>query len=222
MKGIIFDMDGTMVDNMMIHHRIWQRKLREFGLDFTLDEVKEKVHGVNTEILERLFGDRFSPAERIRISEEKEADYRAYFESKLTLLDGLPELLEELHIAEVPMAVGTAAPPENANFVLDKLNIRHYFKTVLHSGHVLHGKPHPEIFQKAAEGMGLAPKECLVFEDSVTGAHTAANAGCPTIIVTTTHQPAEFSHFNHIIQFISDFKEIKLENLPIIQEALNQ
>ena len=62
MKGIIFDMDGTMVDNMMTHHRAWQRKLASLGLEMPLEEVREKVHGVNTEILERLFGDRFTPA----------------------------------------------------------------------------------------------------------------------------------------------------------------
>ena len=210
MKGIIFDMDGTMVDNMMVHHRAWQRELAELGLKMSLEEVKEKIHGVNTEILERLFGDRFSPDERVQISQKKEAAYREIFKSDLKLVDGLPELLDELKSADIPMAIGTAAPEENANFVLDELNLRHYFRAVYHAGSVQNGKPHPEIFIKAASGMNLDVKDCLVFEDSVTGAETAKRAGTTAIIVTTTHGPDEFAHFNHIHQFVSDFRGINL------------
>ncbi len=79
MKGIIFDMDGTMVDNMMVHHRAWQRKLAQLGLDMTLEEVMESIHGVNTEILARLFGDRFTPEDCKRIAWEKEYEYRQIF-----------------------------------------------------------------------------------------------------------------------------------------------
>lgn len=204
-QGVIFDMDGTMVDNMMIHHRMWQRKLAELGLEMTIGEVKENIHGVNTEILGRLFGDRFTPEERIRISAEKEAAYREYFKPRLKLVDGLPGLLEDLHVAGIPMAIGTAAPPENVDFVLDTLRIRHYFRTVLHSDDVKNGKPDPEIYEKAAAGLGLSPADCLVFEDSVTGAETTKNAGCPTIIVTTTHTEEEFRHFTHIQRFIPNF-----------------
>ena len=71
-KAILFDMDGTMIDNMMIHHRAWQRKLKEYGLDLSMAEVKERIHGVNEEILEREFGDRFTPEQRKRIAWEKE------------------------------------------------------------------------------------------------------------------------------------------------------
>lgn len=216
MKGIIFDMDGTMVDNMMVHHRAWQKELAALGLNMPLEEVKEKVHGVNTEILERLFGDRFTPAERQQISDKKEAAYREIFKSELRLVDGLAALLKELHSAGIPMAIGTAAPAENVDFVLDQLNIRHYFQSVCHAGSVSQGKPHPEIFIKAAQGMGLAPNNCLVFEDSVTGAETAKRAEATAIIVTTTHAPEEFSDFDHIHQFIPDFTEI---DLPYLRQA---
>lgn len=82
-RAFIFDMDGTMVDNMMVHHRAWQRKLAALGLDLTLEEVRQSIHGINEEILGRLFGDRFSPEERHRIAWEKEAEYRDIFLSEL-------------------------------------------------------------------------------------------------------------------------------------------
>ena len=218
MKGIIFDMDGTMIDNMMVHHRAWQHQLKGLGLDWSLEEVKEKVHGVNTEILERLFGDRFSPIEREQISQQKEAAYREIFKDSLQLVDGLDRLLDELKTAGIPMAVGTAAPVENVDFVLDTLGIRHYFKGVFHAGSVENGKPDPEIFQKAAGSMGLDPKDCLVFEDSVTGAETAKRAGSQTIILTTTHEEAEFSAFTHIQKFAKDFREI---SWPYLQKEFH-
>lgn len=218
-KGIIFDMDGTMVDNMMIHHRAWQRKLAELGLDMPLAEVKEKIHGINIEILERLFGDRYSPADRVRISDEKEEAYRNIFFPEMKLIDGLMDFLQEMHQAGIPMAVGTAAPGNNANFVVDSLNIRDYFTGVFHAGDVQNGKPDPEVFEKAAASMGLDSSECLIFEDTVTGAEAAKRANAQAIIITTTHAPSEFAHFNHILMFIDNYVNLDIKSLPVLIES---
>lgn len=214
-KGIIFDMDGTMVDNMMVHHRAWQKKLAELGLDMSIEEIKEKVHGINEEILERLFGDRFTPAERKQISWEKEAAYREIFLPNLQLVPGLPDFLEELKAAKIPMAVGTAAPPENVDFVLDNLQLQHYFKGIFHAKNVSKGKPDPEIFEKAAASMNLLPSDCLIFEDSVTGAETAKRANARSIIVTTSHTEDEFRHFDNIIRFIDNYVGIELGQIML-------
>ncbi len=207
-------MDGTMIDNMMVHHRAWQQKLKELGLEMSLEEVKEKVHGINEEILERLFGDRFTSEQRREISWQKEEAYREIFRPDLKLIPGLQEFLNKMKASNIPMAIGTAAPPENANFVLDELNIRSYFEGVFHSKSVSKGKPDPEIFEKAAASMRLSANECLIFEDSVTGAEAAKRAGANAIIVTTTHSKDEFAHFDHILQFIDDFSGLDLSALP--------
>ncbi len=212
-KGIIFDMDGTMVDNMMVHHRAWQRKLAELGLEMTLPEVKEKIHGINEEILERLFGDRFTPGQRRQIAEEKEAAYREIFLPELRLVDGLPAFLDQIKAAGLPMAIGTAAPPENAHFVIEHLDLHDYFSGVFHAQSVAKGKPDPEIFEKAAGSMGLSAAECLIFEDSLTGAEAARRANARAVIVTTTHAREEFDHFDHIIRFIRDFNGLALDSL---------
>ncbi len=207
-EALIFDMDGTMVDNMMAHHRAWQRKLRSLGLKMDLEEVREKIHGVNEEILLRLFGDRFDEAERRYHAQDKEAEYRRVFETELRLLDGLPEFLENAREAEIKMGIGTAAPAENVDFVLDKLELRDWFGTVKHAGDVTKGKPDPEIYQLVAEGLGVPVQDCVIFEDSPTGAQAAHNAGSPVVVVTTTHQPEEFSHLPNVLQFIKDFREL--------------
>ncbi|MBK8504356.1 MAG: HAD family phosphatase [Saprospiraceae bacterium] len=213
MEGFIFDMDGTMVDNMMVHHRAWQKKLATLGIEMSMAEVKEHIHGVNEEILERLFGERFTLAERKQVAYEKEAEYRVIFKDQLSLIPGLHQFLSEAFQKGIPMAIGTAAPPENVDFVLDRLNLRHYFGGVIHARNVSRGKPDPETFVLAAQSIGIPTERCLVFEDSLAGAHTAKNAGCPAIIVTSTHQQQEFEHFDHILKFINDFSEINLEEV---------
>ncbi len=212
-KGIIFDMDGTMVDNMMVHHRAWQHKLRDLGLDMSIEEVKEKIHGINEEILERIFGDRFNPEERRQIAWEKEATYREIFLPELRLIDGLPAFLDHIRHMGIPMAIGTAAPPENAEFVVKHLELSDYFSGVFHAQSVSKGKPDPEIFEKAAASMDLPAADCLIFEDSVTGAEAAHRAGARSVIVTTTHAREEFAKYDNILRFIDHYEGLSLNDL---------
>ena len=202
-------MDGTMVDNMMVHHRAWQRKLAENGLDLTLEEVKESIHGINEEIIERLFGDRFTPEDRRRIAGEKEAAYRDIFLPELKLLDGLEAFLRAAHAIGIPMGIGTAAPRENVDFVLDNLSLRPLFKSIFDAKMVTKGKPDPEVFLKVAEQLALKPENCLVFEDSPTGAEASRRAGMAAVIVATTHKPEEFAHFDNVVRIISDYSALR-------------
>jgi beta-phosphoglucomutase len=212
-KGIIFDMDGTMIDNMMVHHRAWQRTLADQGLKLTLEEVKEQIHGINSEILERIFGDRFTPEQRRQISAQKEAAYREIFLPELKLVPGLHDFLNKLKSANVPMAIGTAAPRENVEYVMANLKLQPYFMGVFDAQSVSRGKPDPEIFEKAAASMNLSTDQCLIFEDSVTGAEAAKRANAKSIIITTTHIEEEFHHFDNIIRFIQDFEQMDLDIL---------
>ncbi|MCP9234775.1 HAD family phosphatase [Lewinella sp. JB7] len=214
-QGILFDLDGTLVNNMMVHHRAWQRKLGELGLDYTLNRVKAEIHGVNLEILERLFGDRYSPDERQRIAGEKEAAYREIFAPELAenTVGGALDFIRRAFAEDVPMAIATAGPEENAFFVIDGLGIREMMGHVVHSGMVTNGKPDPEVFRQAAEGIGVPLEKCLIFEDSVTGARAANNAGCPVVVLTTTHLREEFAGLN-VAAFREDFRGLSVERRP--------
>ena len=208
--ALIFDMDGTMVDNMMVHHRAWQQKLAELGLNLTLEEVIATCHGKNDEILQRLFGEKYNFEERDRISYEKEAVYREVFLKDLKLIDGLNDMLKTAFKMGIPMGIGTAARPENVDYVLDNLNIRHYFKAIVTSADVDKGKPDPSVFFMVADILGVKYSNCLVFEDSPTGAKTAVNAGMKAIILTTTHKAEEFSEFSSVLKCLPDYTSIDI------------
>ena len=210
-QALLFDLDGTLVDNMMVHHRAWQQKLAELGLDYSLERVKEEIHGVNLEILERLFGDRFTHEERVQIAWDKEAAYREIFAADFVanIVPGALNFIHQAHDLGIPMAIGTAGPEENAFFVIDKLGIRDLMGHIVHSGMVTKGKPDPEVFQQGADALGVDLKNCIIFEDSVTGAKAANNAGCPVVVLTTTHVEAEFAE-REVADFRADFRGLRL------------
>jgi beta-phosphoglucomutase len=210
--ALIFDMDGTMVDNMMTHHRGWQKTLAVYGLDLTLEEVMATCHGKNMEIIERLFPGKYNAEERERISFEKESWYRSIFLPDLKLIAGLAELLETAQKNGILMGIGTAAPKENVDFALDNLGIRHYFQAVIDGDDVKKGKPDPEVFFKVADKLGVPYADCLVFEDSPTGAKTALNAGMKAIILTTTHRAEEFAEIPSVLRCVADFTGVDVLN----------
>ena len=213
-QALLFDIDGTLVNNMMVHHRAWQRKLNELGLDYTLERVKEEIHGVNLEILERLFGERFTHEERVQIAWDKEAAYREIFAESLlsNVVPGALEFIKRASELDIPMALATAGPKENAEFIVESLALQPLMGHVVHSGMVSKGKPDPEVFQQAADGIGVKLKDCIIFEDSVTGAKAANNAGCPVVVLTTTHAEAEFAEID-VADFRPDFTGLRLSKV---------
>lgn len=212
-KALLFDLDGTLVNNMMVHHRAWQQKLKELGLDYSLDRVKEEIHGVNLEILQGLFGDRYTLAEYKQFAWDKEAAYRDIFAAdfEANIVPGALDFIRQAHAVGIPMAIGTAGPKENAEFVVENLGIGNLMGHLVHSGMVSKGKPDPEVFQQGADVLGVDLKDCIIFEDSVTGAKAANNAGCPVVVLTTTHHPPEFSELE-----VADFRA-NFEGLEIIR-----
>lgn len=215
MKAFIFDLNGTMINDMTFHTKAWQNLLNnELGGNFTWDEVKPQMYGKNQEVLVRMFGaGRFTDEEMDTLALEKEKKYQQEFLPHLQLLPGLNEFLEKAYQNNIPMAIGSAAIPFNIDFVLDNLNIRHYFKVIVSADDVLLSKPHPETFLKAAQLLGVEPADCIVFEDVPKGAEAAFNAGMNAVVLTTTHEPAEFTHLPNVLHFAADFTDEVVKEL---------
>ncbi|RTQ51417.1 HAD family phosphatase [Hymenobacter gummosus] len=209
MKAFLFDLNGTMIHDMDYHTRAWQQLLNEeLGGQFTYEEVKPQMYGKNQEVLVRMFGpERFTAAEMDRLARQKEERYQAEYRPHLQLLPGLLEFLKAAKERGIPVAIGSAAIPFNIDFVLDGLDIRQYVQAVVSADDVTESKPHPETFLKAAAALGVAPKDCVVFEDVPKGAEAARNAGMSCVILKTTHEEAEFSYLDNVLHFARDFRD---------------
>ncbi|GAB3238460.1 beta-phosphoglucomutase family hydrolase [Hymenobacter seoulensis] len=209
MKAFLFDLNGTMIHDMDYHTSAWKHIFNhELGGSFSWEEVKPQMYGKNQEVLVRMFGpDRFTEQEMEELAVRKEQRYQQEFRPHLALLPGLQEFLEQAHARGILLAIGSAAIPFNIDFVLDGLDIRRYFSAVVSADDVTLSKPHPETFLKAAAQLGVPPEDCLVFEDVPKGAEAAQNAGMHAVILTTTHQAAEFEQLPNVLHFAADFTD---------------
>jgi HAD superfamily hydrolase (TIGR01509 family) len=140
----------------------------------------------NDAILRDYFGDDLSDEEVNHRGAAKEQLYREMVEEKLEqmLVPGLTDLVRSY--PETPKAVATNAEPENVDFILRHTNLRKYFTAVVDGHQVANPKPHPDIYLKAAELLGVNPSNCIVFEDSYSGVTAGNAAGMRVIGVSTT------------------------------------
>jgi HAD superfamily hydrolase (TIGR01509 family) len=208
--AFIFDLNGTMIDDMEYHAKAWSDILNiDLDAALTLDQVRAEMYGKNVELLDRVFGKNyFSPEKEQQISIEKERRYQEAFRPHLSLIKGLDQFLKKTEASRISMAVGTAAIPINIDFVLDGLNIRHYFKAIVSADDVIKSKPDPETFTKCAELLHVRPENCIVFEDEPKGVEAAENAGMSCVVITTMHPQEEFKNYKKIISFIEDYTSV--------------
>lgn len=214
-KAFIFDLNGTMIDDMHFHNKAWHQILtQDLGADLSMEEVKVQMYGKNSELLARIFGeDHFSTEEADRLSVEKEKRYQEAFRPHLQLIHGLDQFLKKADRHEIQMGIGSAAIMFNIDFVLDNLDIRPYFKAIVSADDVTTSKPHPETFAKGAEIMGVDPADCIVFEDAPKGVEAARNAGMRCVVLTTMHEKDEFSQYDNIVGYINDYTDPLLDKL---------
>lgn len=203
--AFLFDLNGTMIDDMQYHINAWYNILNDLGANLSMERMKEECYGKNNELLERIFPCRFSEEEKNRLSYKKEAAYRVTYKPKLKLIEGLDEFLKSAHEAGIRMAICSAAIMVNIDFVLDGLDIRKYFDLIVSADDVSTSKPHPETFLKASQQLGVEANICIVFEDSPKGVESASVAGMKSVVITTMHEPQEFRNFKNVILFAKDF-----------------
>lgn len=212
-KAFLFDLNGTMINDMPYHVKAWHGILNGLGANISMERMKEECYGKNHELLERIFPGRFSEQEKDRMSYEKEEEYQHEFRPHLQLIPGLQQFLERAHAKGIRIAIGSAAIMFNVDFVLDGLHIRPLIDAIVSADDVAHSKPHPETFLKCAGKLNIAPEDCLVIEDAPKGAESAFNAGMDCLIITTMHEPEEFSQYKNVMGFITDFNDDLIRQL---------
>ncbi len=213
-RAFIFDMDGTIVDNMAFHTESWmtffQRRGHALDADvFFRDTAGRQGH----EIIRSYLGDVFSEAEHVALMAEKESVYRELYAPHLATVAGFDALVEAARADGVALVVGTAAPNENITFTLDGLDLRRHFDAVVGAADVKRGKPNPDVFLMAAERAGALPEHCIVFEDAPLGVEAARRAGMRAVVLTTTLPAEAFAEFDNVICVARDFSELSIAAL---------
>ncbi len=184
-RAYLFDLDGTLADSMPLHLRSWQQAVREAGGDFPVD-LFWAWGGIpltrTVEMLNERFGFGLDP---VAVVHRKEQLY-------LTMLDEVKPVEAvlahvEAQFGKLPMAIVSGSPRLTITRTLDKLGLTQYFDTIVAMEDYTHGKPDPEPFLLAAERLGVAPGECLVFEDAEAGIQSAEAAGMDVARVPVPH-----------------------------------
>ena len=185
-KGLIFDLDGVIVNTERNHFLAWKRIANDLGVNFT-EKENESLKGVSRRdsllsILE--LGHISLQEEKIdELLNQKNELYKSSIGhlNKLDILQGVEELLEEAKNKNISLAIGSSS--KNASFILDKLELTHYFKIIVDGCMVTKPKPNPEVFNKAVDFMNLSPVECIVFEDAASGVQAAKDGGFRVVAV---------------------------------------
>jgi len=207
-KAFLFDLNGTMIDDMQYHIQAWHQILNELGAVVSIDKVREECYGKNDELLERFFPGRFSVGEKNKMSQEKETAYQQAFRPQLKLIEGLDRFLEASKEAGIHMAIGSAAIMYNIDFVLKGLKIEKYFDAIVSADHVKNSKPDPETYLECAKILGVDPSDCLVFEDAPKGVEAALNAGMKAWVITLMHDKGAFTSYQNVIGYSRDYVDV--------------
>lgn len=185
-KGLIFDLDGTIADTMPAHYIAWRETLKKQGIDFTIDLFMElagiPLYGT-VEKLNKMFNKSIDP---VQLGEEKEDIFRATIH-KTKVIEPVAEIIRQYH-GKLPMSVGTGGQRVIAENTLKVVGMDKYFDILVTSDDISNPKPHPETFLKCAEQMGVAPEDCQVFEDGILGMNAARDAGMKLTDVTQYYE----------------------------------
>lgn len=209
--GVIFDMDGVIMDNNRFHKKAWRTFCDIHQVPLTDDELHKYVFGrIAKDTIDYIFKKDHSQEEVDVYVDEKEEVYRKMYKDNIKLVPGLKDFLIDLKENGIPAAVATSAPRDNVDFVFKYLPIRDYFEFVLDASDIQNGKPDPEIYIRSISKLGLEPKQCVVFEDSLSGVQAGFDSDAHVIAVTTTHNPEEF---NNVIGIIENFQSMTYEKM---------
>jgi beta-phosphoglucomutase family hydrolase len=213
-RAFIFDMDGTIVDNMSFHTASWVTFFQRRGKDIDADEFFRTTAGrQGKEIIRSHLGEHLDDDEVHVLNVEKESVYRELYEPHRKTVSGFDELIALAKAHNVALAVATAAPNANIVFTLDGLDLRKHFDTVVGAADVARGKPNPDVFLLAAERCRVAPEHCIVFEDAPLGVEAARRAGMKCVVLTTTLPAEAFADFDNVIHIASDFSQLTIAEL---------
>ena len=188
-QGVLWEMDGVLVDTGHFHHQAWSETLSVCGMPFNHELFRSTFGMNNAGTLTTLLGQRPAPELLAEISDRMEQRFRQAMRGRVQPLPGVLDWLKRLKDAGFQQAITSSAPPANIEALVDELGLHSYFDTVV-SGFDLPGKPEPTLFLEVARQLEVPPERCIIVEDAIAGVEAAKRAGMRCVAVTTTN-PAE-------------------------------
>jgi HAD superfamily hydrolase (TIGR01509 family) len=218
LKGVIFDMDGVIIDNNAFHEIAWIEFCRIHGVSLTTHEIHHQVYGrIARDTLEYIFKKQLTTEEINNYIEQKEKIYRNIYSKLIKPNLGLIHFLEILKSNHMKLGMATSAPPGNVDFTFLHVPVKQYFDVILDADSIINGKPHPEIYSKAIGMLHLKPSECVIFEDSIPGIRAGISSGAHVVGVATTHKIEELKEVKWVI---NDFSGISMDFLhQVVDQA---
>ena len=210
--GLIFDMDGTMIDSMAFHGQSWIAFAQRHGIEIEVQELLRRTTGrTGAECMELLFGRPMDSAECWRLVHEKEEIYRELFAPVFREVSGFCEFSARAMGRGLRVGVGTAGDKHNIAFAFSRLLMDPPPHAVVGGDEGLPGKPEPAIFLEAARRIGVAPAECIVFEDAPFGIEAARRAGMRAVAICSSHAAHELTG-PHVLACVQNYHELIAAN----------
>lgn len=210
----IFDMDGVLVDSNPYHVQKWAELLKSQQIPFQDEDLPKQILGQrNDHAFRFFFGPEMTEAEMRRLEVQLEESFRTSFRPYAKPLPGLETFIRQLHAAGVPLALASSAMRGNIEFIVDALGFRRFFRSILSGEDVQLPKPHPEIYLKSAEKLGIAPAACVAFEDSFVGIEAVKAAGMKCVAIASTFPFEELRKQTRADWVAKGFEDLTLERI---------
>ena len=208
-KGVIFDMDGTIVDSLPFHHKAWRIFFQENKVEDFSKKLKRYKGGGTLDLMRAVYGDIYSIAELKKMSDDKEIIFRKIYKGNIKPIDGFLEFILYLKSKKIQLGLASNAIKKNVTLTLNELGIHDLFDSIICGDEVNFGKPNPEMFDKTINRFNLKKDNCIIFEDSIEGINAAINAGINVIGVTSSSS-SDILNNAGCIKSINDYEKFDL------------
>ena len=205
-KGVIFDMDGTIVDSLPYHYRAWETFFEENKVENFSEKLKDYKGGGTLDLMTAVYGDKYSRKELKIMTDDKEIIFRKIYKNNVLPIKGFMEIFELIKSKKILVGLASNAIRKNVKMILNELKIYEKFDSIICGDEVEKGKPDPEMFNETVNRFKLKKEECLIFEDSVEGVTAAINSNVD-VIYSIQNDSDKF------LNIINPFMKSKLINL---------